>query len=693
MKLRLSLCAVPLVMALCATVAHANPDEVALNFVNADIEATVKAVGLITGRNFVIDPRVKGTINIASAQPVKRAEVYPILLSALRQQGFTIVEGQGVSTVLPEADAKTYTGPVKRGRDKVSGNQLITKVYPLKYESAVQMVPILRPLITANNTVAAYPNGNALVITDYADNVERLTRIIESIDRPASGEVLPIRLQHASAFDVSQTIAQLMPEISVQGGAGGARPADQAQRRTTVVADVRSNALLVRSESPAQMQQIRELVATLDQPGASAGNIHVVYLKNAEAVKLAGTLKGILTGSDSQPVSAGNTPAPAPTAMASAGLSGAAPATSSAPTPAASPTVVDIDGARVLIQADAMTNSLIITAPDHVYNNLRSVIDKLDVRRAQVFVEAMIAEVNVSKVGEFGFQWLLAGGSNIAAAGISALAPTGAANNIASIANAILSDQPYVPGGFNVGILNGNPAKGDTPSLGVLATALQRSGNANILSTPNLITLDNEEAKIMVGQNIPIITGTQSSTGSNPNPFTTVERQDIGVTLSVKPQVSEGGTITMTVYQEVSNVDDSVNTDGTGIATSKRSLQSKVLIDDGQVLVLGGLIEDKVGNGQSKVPGLGDIPLLGQLFRYETRDWKKTNLMIFLRPFILRDGKAADALSNARYQYLKAQQQEFALPDHLMLPTVPKIELPASLPQADAAPISAGTPK
>ncbi|TJZ73861.1 type II secretion system secretin GspD [Chitiniphilus eburneus] len=697
----------PLVLALALFAAGpvlAADDEVTLNFVNADLESTIKAVGMITGRNFVLDPRVKGTVNIVSTLPVKKSQVYPILLSALRQQGFATVEAGGVVKVVPEADAKQNYSVTTKPGSKVAGDRIVTQVYPLKYESASQLVPILRPLITPNNAIAAYPAGNTLVITDYADNIQRLNRVIESIDQAPSLDVFPVTLKYASAVDVAQTLARLLPEVNVQGVTPPVA-VPEGVRRSAVVPDVRSNALLIRAETAVHAQQIRRLVETLDQPGAAGGNIHVIYLRNAEAVKLAGTLKGILTGQDSgNNASSGGLSANTSSSMSSSlsgtttGSTGSASMNTggggtSGGTPQAAATSVQMGGTTVMIQADPMTNSLIITAPDNIYNNLRSVVDKLDVRRAQVYIEAMIAEVNVSKTGDFGIQWVLGAGGNIVGVGMSALAPASAANNLANIANSIIAGTPSVPSGFNIGVLNANPLKGETPSLGVLATALQRSGNANILSTPNLITLDNEEARIMVGQNIPIITGTQSSTGSNPNPFTTVEREDIGITLKVKPQVSEGGSITLSVYQEVSNIDNDIQTDGAGIATSKRSIESRVLVDDGQVLVLGGLIEDRLSNGQSRVPGLGDIPGFGQLFRYESREWRKTNLMIFLRPYILRDGKASEALSNSRYQYLKSQQESFDIPNHLLLPDLPKVRLPDTLPSPAPFPVDPDAPK
>ncbi|MBM3115416.1 type II secretion system secretin GspD [Jeongeupia naejangsanensis] len=667
-----------LLASLLAAHVHAADNKVTLNFVNADIESTVKAVGLITGKNFLIDPRVKGTINIVSAQPVDKDSVYPVLLSALRQQGFTAVESGKLVKVMPEADAKTNSGPTESRELRAAGDRIVTQVYPLKFESANQVLPILRPLVSANNAISVYAPSNTLVITDYADNIRRLNRIIQSIDQPAQSDIFPVQLKYASAVDVSQMLSRLMPELNAQGAMAGATPVDGA-RRSSVVPDVRSNTLLVRSENAVHAQQIRRLVETLDQPGAAGGNIHVVYLRNAEAVKLAATLKGVLTGQDSG--GAGQTGSTSASSLSSNNTSGgmSLPPTS-APTTAtgSSAASVQIGGATVLLQADPMTNALIITAPDNVYNNLRSVIDKLDVRRAQVYVEAMIAEVNASKVGEFGVQWLLGGGGdNVSGVGISALGllSNGLGNLISGIVN---KDPNAIPGGLTVGVVNGNPFKegGKTPTLGILASALQNTGDANILSTPNLITLDNEEARIMVGQNIPIITGTQSSTGSNPNPFTTVERKDIGIALRVKPQVSEGGSITLSVYQEVSSIDNTVNTNGAGIATKKRALESKVLVDDGQVVVLGGLIQDQLDNSVNKVPGLGDVPGLGNLFKYQSRNWGKVNLMIFLRPVILRDGAASDTLSTDRYQYLRNEQAKFGFDSHPFLPDLPKVVLP-----------------
>lgn len=689
MKNFLRPCLLVAMLAACVSTAAAQDNLVTLNFVNSDIESTIKAVGVITGKNFVIDPKVKGSVNIISNQAVARDLVYPILLSALRQQGFTAVENGSIVKVMPDADAKTQAMQVFDRKGKSSGDRLITKVYPLVYESATQLVTTLRPLVSANNFMAAYQGANTLVITDYADNVARISQIIESIDQPQADDVLTIPLKYASVLDIVQTIGRLMPEVVVQGVAAP-QAIPEGVRRTVVVPDLRGNQLLVRSEAAAHSKQIKSLVTRLDQPAASGSNINVVYLRNAEAVRLASTLKGILTGQDGgsgASASASSTSANSANSgfasTSTANNSGssfasttASPTTSSttASTPQTASVNVQVGGATVLIQADAVTNSLVITAPDHVYNNLRTVIDKLDVRRAQIYIEALIAEVDVSKATELGVQWVAgAGNSSVNGGALQSISPTG--TNLATLYSGYKADSLTVPVGFNIGLVN------SSGTFGVLASAIEKLGDGNVLSTPNLLMLDNEEAKITVGQNIPILTGSYTtSANSSSNPFQTVERKDIGIKLKIKPQVSDSGSITLTVVQEVSSIDNTVNTNGAGIATRIRLIETKVLVDDGQTIVLGGLIEDRVALAVNKVPVLGDIPWLGGLFRYETRDHSKTNLMVFLRPAVLRDAKSSQALSSERYDYIRAEQGRFEMPKSLMLDAPPKVQLPPLAP-------------
>ena len=665
---------------LASNLALANADDkVMLNFVNADIESTIKAVGLISGRNFVIDPRVKGTINIVSSTPVHKDLVYPILLSSLRLQGFAAVESAGLVKVVPEADAKQHFSTTSDKNLNVSGDRIITQVYPLKYESATQLVPILRPMVTPNNVIAAYNSGNTLVITDYADNVKRLNKIIASIDQPSAAEYFTINLKHSSAIDVAASIARMVPEIGSVGMSGQpVVPATGAEgvRRSAVVADPRSNTLLVRAETSAAAQNVRRLVDLLDQPAATSGNINVVYLRNADAVKLAQTLRAVVSGQDGGNVVSSTSSSTSNTSTQTSGSSFNA-ASSSNNTPSGGG----------MIQADAATNALIITAPDYVYRNLRSVIDKLDVRRAQVYVEALIVELGTDDASEFGFQWQTAEGaidsSKYGPVGGTNFGSTGQ-NILGAVTNPLSMGQ-----GLSIGVAKGTVTYmgQEILNLGVLARALESNRMGNVLSTPNLLTLDNEEAKIIVGQNVPFITGTQASTGSNPNPFTTVERKDVGITLKIKPQISEGGGITMQVYQEVSSVDENKIAGSVDLTTKKRTIESKVLVDDGQLIVLGGLIEKQVSQSTGKVPLLGDIPLLGALFKYDSRSAKKVNLMVFLKPIVMKDGAASASLSGDRYSYIRSEQQAFRLPESVILKPAPEIllpELPATTPKVVA---------
>jgi len=654
MKLRAAFAA----LLMCVPAGHAfaqstEPDLVTLNFVNADIEGVVKAVSEITGKNFVLDPRVKGTVNIVSARPIARALVYDVFLSALRLQGYAAVEDRGVVKIVPEADAKLYpgrtVGPSERPR--AAGDQIQTEVFTLKYESAAQLMPILRPLIAPANAIALYAGSNALVITDYAGNLQRIRRIIESIDQPGGTDPVVIPLAHASAVDVALTMNRLFAEPAQ--AAGGA--ADTSQR-LAVVADARSNSLVARSDNPSRIARLRTLAAILDSPTSAAGNLHVVYLKNAEAVKVAETLRAIYLG-ETAPATA-----PRPLALAvSPSPPGAPMGTAPTPLPGAQGQAAVLSSG--MIQADPATNSILINAPDAIYNNLRAALDKLDVRRAQVYVEALIAEITADKAAEFGVQWqTLSGAAKNSTNVFGGTNFGGPGQNVLGI-----SASPATAGrGLNIGVINGLvtiPGVGQVLNLNLLVRALESDTNANILSTPTLLTLDNEEARIVIGQNVPFITGQYALSGAatTPTPFQTVERRDVGLTLRVKPQISEGGSVRLQIYQEVSSVQDTSNP--AGVITNKRAVESMVLVDDGQIVVIGGLIQDSVKDGVEKVPLLGDLPLLGALFTYNTRSRTKTNLMVFLRPTVLRDAQRADSLTDSRYDYILREQMN-AAPAH-----------------------------
>ena len=622
---------------------------VTLNFVNAEIDSVVRAMGQITGKNFLLDPRVKGTINISSVSPVSPDLAYQILISSLRMQGFTAVESKGIVKILPEADAKQHFSPTYGKTVKSSGDQVVTLVYPMQHATAAQLVTVLRPLIAPNNTVSAYPGSNTLVITDYAENLKRITQIIEAIDKPNDAEFNVIKVKHLSAIELAQQLSRLFADPSgAPAGQGGGNA-------LLISADARSNSLMVRTDNQGKLETLRTMVAQLDTPAAGMTNLQVVHLRNADATKLAETLRALASGEMRAAAGAATTAAPASTGGGANG---------------------------VTILADAASNSLVINAPDHLYNSLRAVIDKLDAQRAQVFVEALIVEVNSTKAAELGIQWqgpllqrndsyALVGGTNFGTGG----------NNLLALSASIAAGTPALPStGLNLALgqmitLNGEKVT----SLTALARVLASDSDTNILSTPNLLTLDNEEAKIVIGQNVPFVTGqftnTGSGTGGSVNPFQTIERKDVGLTLKVKPQVAEGDKIKLQILQEVSSVDQTQSNDA-GIITNKRSIETTVLINDGEAIVLGGLIQDDVQNGIDKVPGLGDIPLLGALFRSESRQRRKTNLMVFLRPAVVRTQEDMTGLTQNRYDYIRNIYGAYPARKRWLLPDISPEQLP-----------------
>ena len=688
---RLLLCAARLAagaLFILSVVSSAADDTVTLNFVNADIDAVVKAASEITGRNFILDPKIKGTVNIVSARPVPRELVYPTLLSALRLQGIVAVETNGVTKLVLEADAKQQGSEVIRGPISGSGDRLVTQVVMLRYESALQLVNVLRPLITPNNTIAAYPGTNALIITDYADNLRRIDKIIASLDQPPSGEPMIVTLKNASAIDLVPMLNRL---VGAETATQGAVPGD-AQQRVMIVADPRSNSVLLRSDNPGRTARIKTLIEQLDTPQRAGGNMFIVYLRNAEAARVAQTLRALLSGGSdiavvqsapTQSMFGSQSTAPGPNAPVVA-----------APVSAANPFTSGAGGGggntgNVTIQADVANNALIIMGPEPVYNNLRAIIDRLDVRRAQVFVEALIVEVTSDKTAQFGIQWQVLQGldkQNVQGfGGTNFGSPTGGNNIVSGAINLSSLGQ-----GLNLGILNGTiaiPGLGIITNLALLIRSLEQDANANILSTPTLLTLDNEEARIIVGQNIPFVTGQYATTGSSSTvqPFQTFERHDVGVLLRVKPQITEGGTVRLNIYQEVSRVESVTTT--TGIVLSKRALESTVTVDQGTIVVLGGLIQDSQTNGTDKLPVAGDIPFLGQLFRYDTRQRTKTNLLVFIKPTVVRNDSQGRALTSERYDYIM-NQQEYNLGKPLWFwddPTIPVLPREGVMPGTPAA--------
>jgi general secretion pathway protein D len=635
--------------------AQRSPEPVTLNFVNAEIDAVARTMAAITGRNIVVDPRVKGTINLSTERPVSPAAAFNQFTATLRLSGFTVVDAGGLLKVVPEADAKLQGGIVTVGPAGAGGSQVVTQIFRLNHESAANLVPILRPLISPNNTININPGNNSLVITDYADNLQRLGRIIAALDISNATDVEIIALRNALASDIAPLVARL-----VESGAAPVAAAAQGQTdtsfRTTIVAEPRSNTIIVRASNAARLNLVRSLIEKLDQPTAQnpTGNIYVVYLKNAEATKLAVTLRAALSANAPGAISGGG--GSVALTPSSTGLS-AAPGGSSGATAPVQPSGQPSTGGQ--IQADPATNSLIITAAEPQYRQLRAVIDKLDARRAQVFVESLIVEVNADKAAEFGIQWQgpigNRGDKNIGLLGTNFT--IGGANIFQLAADAAAGKQPTPSNGLNIGVAH---SFGGIYVLGFLARFLETNGDGNVLSTPNLLTLDNEEAKIVIGKNVPFVTGQFTNTGASSgtvNPFQTIERKDVGLTLRVKPQISENGTVKLQIFQEVSSVDAATVNSANGPTTNKRSIESNVLVDDGSIVVLGGLLQDEYSGNQQKVPGVGDVPIFGNLFKTETRSRSKTNLMVFLRPVVLRDAVQSDQLSVDRYDLMRLKEQ------------------------------------
>ncbi|MDB5817586.1 MAG: gspD [Rhizobacter sp.] len=657
---------------------------ITLNFVNADIEGVSRAMGVILDRQILVDPRVKGTITLYSDTPLAPRDAYLNYLAALRGLGFAVVDSNGLLKVVPEADAKLQAGTVALGGPVGrQGDQIITQVFRLSQENANNLVPVLRPLISPNNTINANPGNNTLVITDYADNLVRLGKIIAAMDTAGSTDVEVIQLQYAVAADLAVMVQRLTDgsasggAINVQAQPGGGVGANSGNG--SVMVDSRTNSLLIRAQTPARLAQLKSLIAKLDRPGVggvSGSNIYVVYLRNADAVRLAQVLRAAFAadqsrnGGQNAGGGAGGSSGGANTlntsalnsALANSGGSSSGTGSSAQATAPVNSAAAPSTGG--FIQADPATNSLVITAVEPLYRQLRAVIDQLDTRRAQVYVESLIVEVDATRAADLGIQWQgiigSSGDSTVVGLGTNFGAGTnnilGATQLLAQGATAI-GTAALPSAGFNIGVAN---KFGNRYTLGLLARALASTTGTNILSTPNLVTLDNEEAKIVVGQNVPFITGSTLTTSlGTTSPYQTIERKDVGITLRIRPQIGEDGTVRMVIFQESSSVAAvaAVGTSNAGPTTNKRSIESTVVVNDGQIIVLGGLIDDNYTIDRSKVPLLGDIPYLGGLFRSESRTRNKNNLMVFLRPVVMRDENTSNRISLDRYDYIRSQQQ------------------------------------
>ena len=664
---------------------------VTVNFVNADLEAVTRAMAAMLDRQILVDPRVKGVITVYSEQPIPVRDAWQQYLAALRGLGFTVVETAGLLKVLPEPDAKLQAGTVSVGDVGARGDQVITQIFRLNNENPNNLVAVLRPLISPNNTINANPGNNTLVITDYADNLARIGKIIAALDQPSATDVEVIPLQHAIASDLA-TLVQKLGE----GGAVAAAPGlPAAANSVSVLADARSNSLIIRATNSARLASVRALVERLDRPGIGgpAGQINVVYLKNADATKLAAVLRAAFGGGggSSSSVGGGSFSSPSPTTgLSQTGAAGGT-GTAVATTPVAQSAQPSTGG---FIQADPATNSLVITAAEPLYRQIRSVIDQLDGRRAQVFVESMIVEMDATKAAELGFQWQGLLGNNGNRFGLAAGTNFGSANNNIlnlSVAGASGTTTTLPGTGLNLALLQ---RVNGTYTLGALARFLENVSGTNILSTPNLVALDNEEAKIVVGQNVPFVTGSFTNTGtsgSTVNPFQTVERKDVGLTLKIKPQIGEGGVIRMTVFQENSSVVGTTLTNQNGPTTNKNSLETTIVADDGQIMVLGGQMKESYTDGENKVPVLGDVPGVGNLFKNSSRERSKSVMLVFLRPVVIRDAAAASMLSLDRYEAIRAQQAAEQPTQKMLMPINESPVLPAVPPRGQVTPMAPAT--
>ena len=587
----------------------AGAEEFELNFTDTDINAVITAVAKLTGKNFIIDPRVKGKVTVITHQSMSKDEVYEVFQSMLKVHGFAAVPGKSSTKIVPEVNAKQDTIRTLSRKDTRDGDELVTKVIPIKHVTAAQLVPILRPLVPQRGHLAAYPQSNVLIISDSAGNIARLSNIIARIDQAVNQEIEILALEHAIASDVVRVVNQLH-----QGA--------KDKPSYTIVADDRTNSVLLGGDR-GQRLRLRAIITHMDVPLELTGNTQVVYLRYANAVDLVKVLSDV-----------------SKTIVKGPGGKTAAAASS--------------NSSDINILADENTNALIINAPPGVMRTLRSVINQLDIRREQVHLEAVLAEVSYTKSSELGVQWAFDGsdGGNktgpIGVLNFSSFAPPGLAG--------LLEDPPLIGEGLNLGL--GKIKDGDL-TMGVLIRALAGDGNTNILATPSIVTLDNEEASIVVGQNVPFLTGSYSSTGagSTPtNPFQTIDRQDVGITLKITPQINEGNTIKMSILQEISSL--TAASTSVDIITNKREITTNVMVEDDQILVLGGLIDDQLRESEAKIPGLGDIPLLGWLFKYKTVDKVKTNLMVFIHPTIMKDEAQQSRITGEKYNFMRQKQIE-----------------------------------
>jgi len=588
------------------------------NYKDADLGQVIEAVSQVTGKTFIVDPRVRAQVTMLSTTPMSPAAFYEAFLAILQVHGFIAVPQGNVVKILPDATARQVPANDLPDRVSSTSDEIVTQVMQVRNISAGQLVPMLRPMMPQSAHLAAYPSTNMLIISDRASNVNRIMRIVQRIDHSGDGDIEVIRLEHASANEIVRVINSL---AAAQGAdaAGAAR----------VVADERTNSVLLSGEESARLR-FRTLVAHLDTPLEAGGDTQVRYLRYADAEKLAAKLKE-QSGA----------------AVAAAGGAAAAQA-------AAAPGAVD---KSVTIWAEPETNALVITAPPKTMRSLMSVVDRLDVRRAQVIIEAMLVEVSNDASRDLGVNWIVDGSGDNFLVGLFNQPIAGV--SIGDIARGIQdpSSVQSAPGGLTIG---GGRNQDSGTNFAAILRALASNGDTNVVSMPSVITLDNEEAQIKVAQEVPFLTGTFTNTGGAGgavNPFQTIERKEVGNILKITPQITDEDTILLKIEQEASGIAAAAaQVSTTDLVTNKRTISTRVLVDDGGMIVLGGLIEDRLTESESRVPLLGKIPVIGALFRVRNTQKTKTNLMVFIRPRVLRTAEQAAIETNSKYNYLRDLQ-------------------------------------
>lgn len=607
-----------LLAAMALAPAHAEP--VTLNLKDADISAVIGTISEITGKNFIVDPRVKGKITIISSRPMESDEVYQVFLSVLDVYGFSAVPSGKVVKIIPDANAKQIAVPTTDADAPGRGDEFVTRVIELRNVSAAQLVPILRPLVPQQGHLAAYVPSNMLIIADRASNINRIANLIDRIDLPSSDEIEIVPLQHASAAEIVRILTALAQQDKARGGGAPTDP----DASPVLIADERTNSVLIGGGKSGRLR-LRTLITHLDTPLQTQGNTRVIYLRYAQAKDLVPVLTGVSSSVEQQAKAAGGAQAPA--------ASG--------------------NNLPINIQADESSNSLVITAPPDIFNALEGVIKQLDIRRAQVMVEGIIAEVTTDVSAQLGVQWV-ADGTPGGDGPVGLTNFSNAGSSVTSIAGAVATNN-YTGLSLSGLALGVGRFNSDNVNFAAVVQALKSNGSTNILSTPSLVTLDNEEAEIVVGQEVPFVTGSFTSTGTGSgsvsNPFQTISRENVGITLKVKPQINEGDAIKLDIEQTIDSL--GAKGDAVDLVTNTRSIKTSLIIDDRQVVVLGGLIQDNVRQSVQKVPLLGDIPLLGWLFSSKSTTKDKTNLMVFLQTTILRDQAMMNRLTGSKYSYIR----------------------------------------